>query len=157
MLKICIDWSNILPNKRTMKIVIKNDIKSNLKEINFWDKVDKFDNRIIVEINDGNIYKLEFILGNKHLVNYGSISSIYDLKVEELELIIKKDFKKMSLSNSIYSEKKKVLKALAMNSLEFIPLDECVYIKTDESIEINYEEKIFKTTDIDGELHISIG
>lgn len=97
-------------------------IKKDLKKDN------KYSEKIIIKCDESEkMYTLEYNAYSNNII-YSQSSNLYDLSLEKLFKIIKKDYNIIFFRNLV-KRKSEIIKALSNNSEIIIPMEECCFIK----------------------------
>jgi len=133
------------------KIILKSKIISKLNYIKIWEDLneEKFKKALkkieIVGEDKVSILKLNYIITKNGVILSGS-NSLFDLSKKELNKLIKESYKIVRIKNKEYYPE--IIKSLWDSGYKVIPLDDCFYVNLEENVEIEFEESIFKTEDI---------
>lgn len=103
--------------------------------------------KIEIEKNE-KIFKLNYIVTKKGISISGT-HSLFELSNKELKTLIKDSYKVAYLKEEYIELHNDIILNLLQSGFNIIPLDDCIFIKTDENIEIEYDDSItIQTEDI---------
>ena len=135
-------------------------MKDDLKNVKYWNKLDdpNFPDKEIISItidnkirskynfNSNNLY-LELFIGYK-FTSYGSVSTIYDLSIEDLNETLKKQGYKVIEFPEGMGNSSLLFKQLIEDGYTMIPLNSRCYIKPSYSFKIKFFNLRLKSIDI---------
>ena len=145
-----------------LKYNFKTELKSKLKNIRYWKKLNLpifADKLVKIEVKNiknieidrevKNKLHLEYLVTNT-FIGFNEKHDLYRLSKDELETLIKDQYKLIKIESlTDYSQRKEIIKRLVENSHKVIPLDDEIYVETSEEMNISIDNIVLLSEDIE--------